>query len=350
MRKYCSCTCLTTTAATLCKLWCKRRHRLICRYACFYVTRTCFNYVNPMMLKDSAIGLDLTAVGTISSLLPIAYAFSKGLSGFLGSALSPRLLLSVGLSATGLCCFAFGFGNSVTWFSAFWILNGLLQVRCCTRKRSGSVRACISCAKTITSCTATVRTGRMRVCNMLAVCANLNHPHGQQPQSAQGRYVRTPKCRPGRIEIASCERSARLRCDARHVARCAAQLRAKSAYSHPHTSNILRLQGLGSPACAKLLTQWYSSSERGTAWSIWTASNNVGGFAAPWIAGGAAGAMGWRYGMWVPAACAVAIASVIVFTITDKPTDAGFEPVEAPSKVRATGLHIVSADLCYHRV
>lgn len=85
------------------------------------------------MLKDSAIGLDLTAVGTISSLLPIAYAFSKGLSGFLGSALSPRLLLSVGLSATGMCCFAFGFGNSVTWFSAFWILNGLLQVCCCTR-------------------------------------------------------------------------------------------------------------------------------------------------------------------------------------------------------------------------
>ena len=92
------------------------------------------------------------------------------------------------------------------------------------------------------------------------------------------------------------------------------------------------MQGLGAPACAKLLTQWYSSSERGTAWSIWTASNNVGGFLAPWIAGGAAGALGWRYGMWVSAACAIGIASVILFTITDKPTDAGFEPVEAPAK------------------
>jgi Major Facilitator Superfamily len=90
------------------------------------------------------------------------------------------------------------------------------------------------------------------------------------------------------------------------------------------------VQGLGSPACAKLLTQWYPSSTRGTAWSIWTASNNVGGFAAPWIAGTAAGALGWRYGMWVPAACALAIASVIVFTITDKPTDKGFKPVEGP--------------------
>lgn len=92
------------------------------------------------------------------------------------------------------------------------------------------------------------------------------------------------------------------------------------------------MQGLGSPACAKLLTQWFSGSERGTAWSIWTASNNVGGFAAPWIAGGAAGAMGWRYGMWVPAACALAISSIIFFTITDKPTDAGFKPVEGSAE------------------
>ena len=99
------------------------------RYACFYVTRTCFNYVNPLMLKDAALGVDLTAVGFISSLLPIAYAFSKGISGFLGSTMSPRLLLSGGLAATGLTCLGFGFGQGVTWFAAFWTLNGLLQVR-----------------------------------------------------------------------------------------------------------------------------------------------------------------------------------------------------------------------------
>ena len=85
-----------------------------------------------MMLQDKAIALNLTQVGTISSLLPIAYAFSKGLSGFLGSTLSPRLLLSTGLASTGLCCLAFGFGNGVTWFAAFWLLNGLLQVRAST--------------------------------------------------------------------------------------------------------------------------------------------------------------------------------------------------------------------------
>ena len=92
------------------------------------------------------------------------------------------------------------------------------------------------------------------------------------------------------------------------------------------------LQGLGAPACAKLLTQWYSSSERGTAWSIWTASNNVGGFAAPWIAGTAAGLLGWRWGMWIPGFIALGIASIIIFTITDKPQDRGFKDVEVLKK------------------
>ena len=99
-----------------------------CRYACFYITRTCFNYVNPIMLKDASLGIDLTAIGFISSLLPIAYAFSKGISGFLGSTTSSRVLLAGGLAATGVACLGFGFGNSPLWFAAFWTVNGLLQV------------------------------------------------------------------------------------------------------------------------------------------------------------------------------------------------------------------------------
>jgi sugar phosphate permease len=80
------------------------------------------------MLNDAALGMDLTAVGFISSLLPIAYAFSKGISGFLGSTTSPRLLLSGGLAATGIAVLGFGCGNGVVWFALFWTLNGLLQV------------------------------------------------------------------------------------------------------------------------------------------------------------------------------------------------------------------------------
>ena len=57
-----------------------------------------------------------------------------------------------------------------------------------------------------------------------------------------------------------------------------------------------RPQGLGSPACARILTSWYPDRERGTFWGFWTASNNIGGFLAPIIAGNAAAHYGWRCG------------------------------------------------------
>jgi MFS family permease len=57
------------------------------------------------------------------------------------------------------------------------------------------------------------------------------------------------------------------------------------------------LQGLGAPACARFLTSWYADKERGTFWGFWTASNNIGGFAAPILAGTAASMYGWRWGL-----------------------------------------------------
>jgi len=55
------------------------------------------------------------------------------------------------------------------------------------------------------------------------------------------------------------------------------------------------LQGTGAPACARLLTRWFHSAERGTWWGIWTTSNNLGAFLAPVIAGtaGACARGGW---------------------------------------------------------
>ena len=54
------------------------------------------------------------------------------------------------------------------------------------------------------------------------------------------------------------------------------------------------VQGLGAPACARMLTSWFAGKERGKWWAFWTASNNVGGFAAPILAGSAANKLGWR--------------------------------------------------------
>src|SRR5579863_8560334 len=40
-------------------------------------------------------------------------------------------------------------------------------------------------------------------------------------------------------------------------------------------------QGWGWPGCAKLLTHWYSHSERGRWWSVWNTSHNLGGALIP---------------------------------------------------------------------
>ena len=62
-----------------------------------------------------------------------------------------------------------------------------------------------------------------------------------------------------------------------------------------HQSDHAAVQGLGAPACARFLTSWYADKERGTFWGFWTASNNIGGFAAPILAGTAASIYGWRW-------------------------------------------------------
>ena len=67
---------------------------LTCRYASHYLTRNSLAFTAPMMIKDSALGLDMTAIGGLTSIMPVAYAFSKFLSGVVGARTSPVLLLA----------------------------------------------------------------------------------------------------------------------------------------------------------------------------------------------------------------------------------------------------------------
>lgn len=70
-------------------------------------------------------------VGSLTSLFPIAYGFSKFVSGVLGARTSPRVMLAGGLIATALVNIAFGAGNSLPWFLTFWAINGILQASLC---------------------------------------------------------------------------------------------------------------------------------------------------------------------------------------------------------------------------
>jgi hypothetical protein len=46
------------------------------------------------MLKDPSLGLDMVGIGGLTSVLPVAYGFSKFLSGVLGARTSPTIILA----------------------------------------------------------------------------------------------------------------------------------------------------------------------------------------------------------------------------------------------------------------
>lgn len=87
-------------------------------------------------------------------------------------------------------------------------------------------------------------------------------------------------------------------------------------------------QAAGAPPCAKLLTQWYSRSERGTWWGFWNTSHNTGGFLIPLLAGYCARAFGWQYGMIVPGIVSIIMGAVLFNRLRDSPESVGLPPVD----------------------
>lgn len=87
-------------------------------------------------------------------------------------------------------------------------------------------------------------------------------------------------------------------------------------------------QGFGWPPCARLLTHWYSHSERGSWWSTWNVSHNVGAFMIPWIVGFTMYYFGWRYAMYVPGWICIFGGLFLVNRLRDTPQSLGLPPVE----------------------
>lgn len=87
-------------------------------------------------------------------------------------------------------------------------------------------------------------------------------------------------------------------------------------------------QGFGWPPCARFLTHWYSHSERGSWWSTFNVSHNVGAFIIPWIVGACLQYWGWRYAMYVPGICCILGAAFLVNRLRDTPQSLGLPPIE----------------------
>jgi len=87
-------------------------------------------------------------------------------------------------------------------------------------------------------------------------------------------------------------------------------------------------QGCGWPPCARFLTHWYSHSERGSWWSTWNVSHNVGAFLIPWIAGACLQYLGWRYAMYVPGVLCIFGGFFLINRLRDTPQSLGLPTVE----------------------
>ena len=187
---------------------------IVIGYATYYFTRMSFTYVSPLIKADASLGIDMNALGTITSVFPLCYAFSKFAGGVLGDATNARYIHAAGLVITGSINIAFGFGSTLSWFTACWALNGLFQ-------------------------------------------------------------------------------------------------------------------GFGAPPCAKVLSNWYPITTRGTWWGRWNASHNVGGFLIPLVAAGVGTAYGWRAGIMVPGAIGVLVGALVFFLIRDSPEEIGLPSAHA---------------------
>lgn len=88
-------------------------------------------------------------------------------------------------------------------------------------------------------------------------------------------------------------------------------------------------QGFGAPPCSRFLTQWYSQSERGSWWSTWSVSHNVGSFLIPWIVGFCLEYhLGWRYAMYIPGTICIFGGFFLINRLRDTPQSLGLPPIE----------------------
>ncbi len=87
-------------------------------------------------------------------------------------------------------------------------------------------------------------------------------------------------------------------------------------------------QGWGWPGCAKLLTHWYSQSERGLWWSLWNTSHNLGGFLIPYIVAYSALFWGWRASMVIPGILCILGGILLINRLRDTPQSLGLPSIE----------------------
>ncbi len=89
------------------------------------------------------------------------------------------------------------------------------------------------------------------------------------------------------------------------------------------------VQGMGWPPCGRIMTHWFSDSERGTKMSIWNTAHNVGAGLLPFIVAIGVGLFSnWDGLFYLPAMVAIVIACGVLFFGRDVPQSVGLPPIE----------------------
>jgi OPA family sugar phosphate sensor protein UhpC-like MFS transporter len=87
-------------------------------------------------------------------------------------------------------------------------------------------------------------------------------------------------------------------------------------------------QSCGFPPVAKSLSYWFSNSERGTKWSIWSTSHQFGVFGAVALSGFVISRLGWQAAFYVPAIICIITGLWLFNRLRDKPQTIGLPDIE----------------------
>ncbi|MHB8993648.1 MAG: MFS transporter [Armatimonadota bacterium] len=94
-------------------------------YAAHYLCRV--NFAAAQKDLSASQGLGKQQLGSLLSLLKVFYASGQFINGHLADRLSPRRLIILGLTASGIINLLFAHGNSFGWFAVLWAANGYFQ-------------------------------------------------------------------------------------------------------------------------------------------------------------------------------------------------------------------------------
>lgn len=85
-------------------------------------------------------------------------------------------------------------------------------------------------------------------------------------------------------------------------------------------------QGFGAPAGVVAMAQWFTTTERGRAYGIWSTAHSIGEGLTFVAVAALVSAWGWRAGFWGPGFACVAVAIALVWLMQDRPETMGLPP------------------------